>query len=62
VKIDTHLEVYPSSTPAAGLEAGGDDAPTEFGIGHNAGPPWTEVAADEADDLSIPEFLRRNLT
>ena len=53
VKIDTHLEVYPSSKPAVGLEAGGDDAPAEFGIGHNAGPPWTEAAADEADDLSI---------
>ena len=56
VKINTHLKVYPSSTPAAGLEAGGDDAPAEFGIGHNAGPPWTETAAEEADDLSIPEF------
>jgi hypothetical protein len=48
----------------AGLEAvadeAGGDAPAEFGIGHNAGPPWTEAAADEADDLSIPEFPWRN--
>src|SRR5262249_36765925 len=59
VKIGTHLEVYPSSRPAVLLEAGGDDASAEFRIGHNAGPPWTEAAADGADDLSIPEFLRR---
>jgi hypothetical protein len=55
-----NLSIFPS---VAGLEAvadeAGDDAPAEFGIGHNAGPPWTEAAADEADDLSIPEFLRR---
>jgi hypothetical protein len=38
-KIQTHLKIYPSSTPAVWLEAGGADAPTEFGIGHNAGPP-----------------------
>ena len=38
-KIQTHLKIYPSSTPAVGLEAGGAEAPTEFDIGHNAGPP-----------------------
>jgi hypothetical protein len=38
-KKGTHLEIYPSSTPAVGLEAGGADAPAAFGIGHNAGPP-----------------------
>jgi hypothetical protein len=55
-----NLSIFPS---VAGHEAvadeAGDDAPAEFGIGHNAGPPWTEAAADGADDLSIPEFLRR---
>jgi len=55
-----NLSIFPS---VPGLEAVADevggDAPAEFGIGHNAGPPWTEAAADEAGDLSIPEFLRR---
>ena len=52
-KIQTHLKIYPSSTPAVELEAGGADAPTEFGIGHNAGPPL------EDDDLAIPPQFRR---
>jgi hypothetical protein len=49
-KLGTHLEVYPSSTPAVGLEAGGADAPTEFGIGHNAGPPLNSP-------IDLPELV-----
>jgi hypothetical protein len=48
-----NLSIFPS---VAALEAGTDEAgdadrPAEFGIGHNAGPPWAEAVADEADDL-----------
>ena len=56
-KIQTHLKIYPSSTPVVGLEAGGADAPTEFGIGHNAGPPLNSPVDD---DFVIPAFLRRH--
>ena len=54
-KIQTHLKIYPSSTPAVGFEAGGADAPAEFGIGHNAGPPLN-------GPVDLPEMVadRRN--
>lgn len=52
-----------SKAPAGaegGAEAAADgDRPSEFGIGHNAGPLWTETADD--DDLTIPAFLDRRV-
>jgi hypothetical protein len=56
LKTSPHLEVYPSPPPERGCGVVVEAERPMFGVGHNRGPKLDE----QADDLSIPEFLKRN--